>query len=85
MNVDPRTREPCDCELPGYFHTGVPGILAAMEDGRVAPQAIVERCDQCCRFETDVAALARSNCFLIAEPERERWAAGEMIRVLVGV
>ena len=59
MSVDPRTREPCDCELPGYFHTGVPGILAAMEDGRVAPQAIVERCDQCCRFETDAAALAR--------------------------
>ena len=20
MNVDRRTREPCDCELPGYFH-----------------------------------------------------------------
>ena len=59
MNVDPRTREPCDCELPGYFHTRVPGILAAMEDGRVAPQAIVERCDQCCRFESDAAALAR--------------------------
>jgi len=59
MNVDRRTREPCDCELPGDFHTGVPGILAAMEDGRVAPQAIVERCDQCCRFESDAAALAR--------------------------
>jgi molybdopterin molybdotransferase len=32
---------------------------------------------------SDVAALARSNCFLIAEPERERWAAGEMIRILI--
>ena len=59
MNVDRRTREPCDCELPGCFHTGVHGVLAAMEDGRVAPQAIVERCDQCCRFESDAAALAR--------------------------
>jgi hypothetical protein len=59
MSVDPRTREPCDCELPGYFHTGVPGVLAAMEDGLVAPRAIVERCDQCCRFESDAAALAR--------------------------
>ena len=59
MNVDRRTREPCDCELPGDFHTGVPGILAAMKDGRVAPQAVVERCDQCCRFESDAAALAR--------------------------
>ena len=32
---------------------------------------------------SDVAALAKCNCFLIAEPERERWAAGEMIRVLL--
>jgi molybdopterin molybdotransferase len=32
---------------------------------------------------SDVAALAKGNCFLIAEPERERWAAGEMIRVLL--
>ena len=31
----------------------------------------------------DVAALANSNCFLIAEPDREHWAAGEMIRVLL--
>jgi len=30
-----------------------------MEDGLVAPRAIVERCDQCCRFESDAAALAR--------------------------
>ena len=59
MNVDCRTREPCDCELPGEFHTGVPGILAVMEDGQGAPQAVVERCDQCCRFETDAAALVR--------------------------
>ena len=59
MNVLPCTRAPCECELPGDFHTGVPGILAAMEDGRVAPQAIVERCDQCCRFDSDAAALAR--------------------------
>lgn len=47
----------CDCERPGYFFTGVPGVLAAMQDGRVAPGAIVERCDQCQRFPTDVAAL----------------------------
>jgi molybdopterin molybdotransferase len=32
---------------------------------------------------SDVAALAKCDCFLIAEPERERWAAGEMIGVLV--
>lgn len=31
----------------------------------------------------DVAAMARSNAFLVTEPERERWTAGEMIQVLV--
>jgi hypothetical protein len=36
----------CACEFPGDFHSGVPGILAAMERGRLAPGAVVERCDQ---------------------------------------
>ena len=31
----------------------------------------------------DVAALARANAFLVTEPDRESWAAGEMIRVLL--
>ncbi|HEV2202328.1 MAG TPA: gephyrin-like molybdotransferase Glp [Bryobacteraceae bacterium] len=31
----------------------------------------------------DVAALARANAFLVAEPDRESWAAGEDIRVLL--
>ncbi len=31
----------------------------------------------------DVPALARSNAFLVTEPDRENWAAGEMIRVLL--
>ena len=31
----------------------------------------------------DVAAMARANAFLVTEPERERWSAGEMVRVLV--
>lgn len=55
----PHPREPCDCEYPGTFHTGVPGIIAAMEDGRLALGAVVERCDQCQRYPTDAAALAR--------------------------
>ena len=58
-SVEAGMQERCDCELLGSFQTGVPGILAAMENGRVAPQSIVERCDQCCRFESDAAALAR--------------------------
>ncbi len=31
----------------------------------------------------DVAALARCNAFLVTDPDREMWAAGEDIRVLV--
>jgi molybdopterin molybdotransferase len=31
----------------------------------------------------DVAALARCNAFLVTDPDRENWAAGEDIRVLV--
>lgn len=34
------------------------------------------------RGSADVAAIARSNAFLMAEPERESWEAGEWIRVL---
>ncbi|MBX9600129.1 MAG: molybdopterin molybdotransferase MoeA [Bryobacteraceae bacterium] len=31
----------------------------------------------------DLAALARSNCFLVAGPDREAWNAGELIGVLL--
>ena len=31
----------------------------------------------------DVAALARANAFLVSEPEREEWAVGDDIRVLL--
>lgn len=31
----------------------------------------------------DVAALARANCYLVTEPDREVWAEGEPIRVLL--
>ncbi|MEO8100760.1 MAG: gephyrin-like molybdotransferase Glp [Acidobacteriota bacterium] len=31
----------------------------------------------------DVGALARANAFLVTEPDRETWKAGEMIRVLI--
>ena len=30
----------------------------------------------------DVGAMARANAFLVAEPERESWAAGDLMRVL---
>jgi len=49
----------CDCELPGTFCSGVPGILAHMEQGRLAPNSKVERCDICRRFASDDAARER--------------------------
>ena len=48
--------EACQCEYPGPYFTGVPGILAAMDNGRLAPGASVERCDLCQRYESDEAA-----------------------------
>ena len=50
---------PCECELPGVFCSGVPGVLARMEQGRLAPNATVERCDLCQRYATDDAARQR--------------------------
>ena len=35
------------------------------------------------RGSGDVAALARSNAFLVTEPDRETWEAGDPIRVLL--
>ena len=49
----------CDCERPGFYACGVPGVLAHLENGRVAPGAIVERCDFCKRIPTDEAALKK--------------------------
>ncbi len=49
----------CDCETPGYFCSGVPGILAHVEAGKLAPDAEVERCDLCQRYSSDVVARAR--------------------------
>jgi molybdopterin molybdotransferase len=31
----------------------------------------------------DVPALSRANAFLVTEPDREAWAAGDWIRVLL--
>jgi molybdopterin molybdotransferase len=31
----------------------------------------------------DVNSLARANAFLVTDPDRESWTAGEMIRVLL--
>jgi len=47
---------PCECELPGYFHCGIPGIIAHLDNGRLAPDAKVERCGLCRRYPDDQAA-----------------------------
>ena len=51
--------QPCACEEPGYFCSGIPGILAHLENGGLAPGAKVERCDQCERYPSDTAAWAK--------------------------
>ena len=74
-----------------------PGVTAHIRtpDGAVPPK---DRADEIlpatlgCNGETvtpvrwsgsgDVAALARSNCFLVTEPDREAWDAVDLIRVL---
>ena len=60
LNLGPEEHDGlCDCERPGFYTCGVPGVLAHLENGRVAPGALVERCDFCARIPTDEAALAK--------------------------
>jgi hypothetical protein len=56
---DEQEDDRCECQDPGFFHSGVPGILAHMENGRLAEGAGVERCDLCQRYPSDEAALMR--------------------------
>jgi len=48
--------EPCVCEEPGAWCSGIPGILARVESGRVVPGTDVQRCDACCQYDSDLAA-----------------------------
>jgi hypothetical protein len=49
----------CECEKPGFFCSGIPGILAHMENGRLAEGTKVNRCDLCQRYPSDKAALEK--------------------------
>ena len=52
-----RPQELCVCEQPGYFYSGVPGVLAHVENGQLITAAeSIERCDTCQRFKTDEKA-----------------------------
>lgn len=48
--------DPCECQQLGSFCSGVPGILAKVENCRVVCGGKVERCDQCQRYPSDQAA-----------------------------
>lgn len=51
----------CECEAPGVYSSGVPGVLAAIEttpDGEVCLLSVVERCDLCERYASDAEAEA---------------------------
>ena len=52
----------------------LPARLSA-DGARITPEAW--------RGSGDVAALARANAFLVTDPDRESWAAGDDIRVLI--
>ena len=48
------------CETPGFFYSGIPGILAHKEAAdRVHPTCKPERCDACERFPSDSAAVEK--------------------------
>ena len=49
----------CECEKAGFFCSGVPGILAHMNNGRLAEGAVVNRYDLCQRYPSDEAAFEK--------------------------
>jgi len=55
----PRPRGKCDiCQMKGSVaYSGVPGILARMEKGKVPAGGYVCRCDTCKRYATDEEAF----------------------------
>jgi hypothetical protein len=65
---DDHNRYRCECELPGHFCCGVPGILAHLENGHLSEGASVERCDLCRRYPSDEAALQRLRELGYAQP-----------------
>ena len=58
----------CECEMPGFFCSGVPGILAHLENGRLSEGAKVERCDLCRRYDSDEAASDKLKELGLAPP-----------------
>ena len=54
-----RTTLAVNAKKPGLCCFGIPGILAHMENGRLAEGAKVNRCDLCQCYPSDEAALEK--------------------------
>ena len=54
-----RSAEPCECEQTGHFCSGVPGVIAHVEHGRLEGGIEVQRCDACQRYPTDEIAFLK--------------------------
>jgi hypothetical protein len=52
----------CDCQSPGIFNPGLPGVVAFVKDGAVRSK--VERCDLCERYASDEQAAGALREFL---------------------
>jgi molybdopterin molybdotransferase len=66
------------------FFFGLPGNPAStMVTFEIFARAAVEVTPIKWHGSGDVPAQARANAFLVTEPERESWAAGDLIRVLM--
>ena len=63
----------CVCEDPGHFSSGVPGILAHVENGRIVGR--VERSDACRRFRDDQVAESVLQRILKASAPQHRGRA----------
>jgi hypothetical protein len=50
------SRRKCECEKPGYFNSGLRGVIAHVENGNLESLSGVERCDICKRYGSDSAA-----------------------------
>jgi hypothetical protein len=49
----------CECQREGFFCSGVPGILAHLENGKVVTGTTVDRCDVCGLYPSGEAALKK--------------------------
>ncbi|GMU20580.1 MAG: hypothetical protein AMXMBFR13_06770 [Phycisphaerae bacterium] len=62
----------CECEYLGYFHSGLPGVLAHVVDNRLPKGASVERCDKCQRYATDKQARKALLAHLAEQKKKAR-------------